>query len=142
MAFLCCAASFDRLLMHMWLRKAKALPRRWCRTSRILVPEHPSNELGSLLMAYDYAGSWSTVSDDQANVYGGVITGFNTDKALAYYLEQGASASKICMGPLYGRAFTQTAGIRQPSVASGLDPLRMVSGIAKIFHGASASLTC
>lgn len=67
------------------------------------------------LMAYDYAGSWSTVSDDQANVYGGAITGFSTDKALTYYLEHGASASKISMGvPLYGRAFTQTTGIRQP----------------------------
>lgn len=72
------------------------------------------------LMAYGYAGPWSDVSDDQANVYGGTVSGFSTDKTLTHYLEHGASPSKISMGvPLYGRAFTNTTGIRQPFNGTG-----------------------
>ena len=55
------------------------------------------------VQAYDYAGSWSTVSADQANVFGGV-TGFSTDAALSWYLSNGATASKIALGiPIYGQ---------------------------------------
>lgn len=50
------------------------------------------------LMAYDYAGSWLTYADNQANLYGGARTGFNTDSAVKFYLGAGASASKISMG--------------------------------------------
>jgi chitinase len=48
--------------------------------------------------AYDYAGSWLTFTDNQANVYHGVRTGINTDSALTWYLQNGASASKINLG--------------------------------------------
>lgn len=64
------------------------------------------------LMAYDYAGSWSNFTADNANLYNGETTGFNTDQALQFYLKQGATPSKITLGmPLYGRAFVGTAGI-------------------------------
>ncbi|KAG9082809.1 hypothetical protein FRC07_014087, partial [Ceratobasidium sp. 392] len=67
------------------------------------------------LMAYDYAGSWSTTSDDQANLYGPTNSKTDTDTAVKWYIANGATASKIAMGmPLYGRAFEQTNGIRQP----------------------------
>ncbi|KAG5645943.1 hypothetical protein DXG03_004733 [Asterophora parasitica] len=67
------------------------------------------------LMAYDYAGSWLTYADNQANVYGGSRTGYSTDSALKWYLSKGATASKITIGiPLYGRAFENTNGIGQP----------------------------
>ncbi|KAF8998382.1 glycosyl hydrolases family 18-domain-containing protein [Cyathus striatus] len=66
------------------------------------------------LMAYDYAGSWLTYADNQANLYGGVRTGLSTDSAVQYYLSSGATASKINLGmPLYGRAFENTNGIGQ-----------------------------
>ncbi|EAU86796.2 class V chitinase ChiB1 [Coprinopsis cinerea okayama7 len=47
------------------------------------------------LMAYDYAGSWLTWADNQANFYGGARTGYSTDAALKWYISQGATKSKI-----------------------------------------------
>lgn len=66
------------------------------------------------MQAYDYAGSWLTWSDNQANVYGGTRTNVSTDSAVKDYVSRGATASKINMGiPLYGRAFEETAGLGQ-----------------------------
>ena len=54
-------------------------------------------------------------TDNQANLYGGVRTNVSTDKAIKYYLANGATASKINMGiPLYGRAFEDTTGLGEP----------------------------
>ncbi|KAG8686151.1 hypothetical protein FRC08_012728 [Ceratobasidium sp. 394] len=50
------------------------------------------------LMAYDYAGAWSNVSDDQANLYGPTDSGTNTDSTIAWYVSNGVPASKIAMG--------------------------------------------
>ncbi|TFK96479.1 glycosyl hydrolases family 18-domain-containing protein [Pterulicium gracile] len=67
------------------------------------------------LMSYDYAGSWDTISGHQANLYGPVPTGFETDAALKWYLSKGAKANKINHGlPMYGRAFQNTDGIQKP----------------------------
>ncbi|KAI9843069.1 MAG: Endochitinase B1 [Sclerophora amabilis] len=72
------------------------------------------------LMAYDYAGSWSTVAGHQSNVYksksNADTTPFNTADAIAYYTGTGGIApSKILLGmPLYGRAFEGTTGLGQP----------------------------
>uniref|UniRef100_A0A0W0FTC3 GH18 domain-containing protein n=1 Tax=Moniliophthora roreri TaxID=221103 RepID=A0A0W0FTC3_MONRR len=67
------------------------------------------------IMAYDYAGSWLTYADNQANLYGGGRTNMSTDKAIKYYVASGVDASKIAMGiPLYGRAFKNTGGIGKP----------------------------
>ncbi|KIY47749.1 glycoside hydrolase family 18 protein [Fistulina hepatica ATCC 64428] len=64
------------------------------------------------LMAYDYAGSWLTWTDNQANLYGGARTGVSTDKAIKWYVSEGATISKINMGiPLYGRVFEDTDGL-------------------------------
>ncbi|RXW11215.1 hypothetical protein EST38_g14640 [Candolleomyces aberdarensis] len=72
------------------------------------------------LMAYDYAGPWLTWADNQANVYHGVRTGINTDSALTWYLQNGATASKINLGiPLYGRAFENTDGLGKPYSGTG-----------------------
>ncbi|KAH6904293.1 glycosyl hydrolases family 18-domain-containing protein [Coprinopsis sp. MPI-PUGE-AT-0042] len=80
------------------------------------------------LMAYDYAGSWLTFADHQANFYGGERTGFSTDKALKFYTSKGATPSKINLGmPLYGRAFENTAGLGQPY--SGIGPGTIEAGI-------------
>ncbi|CAE6403432.1 unnamed protein product, partial [Rhizoctonia solani] len=80
------------------------------------------------LMAYDYAGSWSTTSDDQANLYGPTNSDTDTDSAIKWYTANGATTSKIVMGlPLYGRAFESTNGIRQPF--NGIGPGTWEAGV-------------
>ncbi|KAG8703022.1 hypothetical protein FRC08_003114 [Ceratobasidium sp. 394] len=80
------------------------------------------------LMAYDYAGSWSTTSDDQANLYGPTNSQTDTDTSVKWYIANGAAANKIAMGmPLYGRAFEQTNGIRQPF--NGIGPGTWEAGV-------------
>ena len=75
-------------------------------------------------MAYDYAGGWDSTSGHQANIFPSssnpTSTPFSTVKAIEYYKTQGIHASKIVVGmPLYGRAFTGTAGLGQPHTGTG-----------------------
>ncbi|THH28885.1 hypothetical protein EUX98_g5303 [Antrodiella citrinella] len=80
------------------------------------------------LMAYDYAGSWLTFADNQANLYGGARTNVSTDQAVKFYTSNGATAGKINVGiPLYGRAFEATSGIGQPY--NGIGPGTIQAGI-------------
>ncbi|KAG8769816.1 hypothetical protein FRC12_004718, partial [Ceratobasidium sp. 428] len=80
------------------------------------------------LMAYDYAGSWSKVSDYLANVYGGAYSGASTSAATTWYLQNGASPKKFVIGmPLYGVGFENTTGIFQPY--NGVGPGTWEEGI-------------
>ncbi|KFY47149.1 hypothetical protein V494_00141 [Pseudogymnoascus sp. VKM F-4513 (FW-928)] len=68
------------------------------------------------LMAYDYAGSWSTVAGHDANLYPSKTipesTPYSTDKAVGDYIKAGIPASKLVIGvPLYGRSFASTEGM-------------------------------
>lgn len=70
------------------------------------------------LMAYDYAGSWSTAAGHQANIYfdaqNEAATPYSTDQAVTAYVAAGVAPGKIVMGlPLYGRSFEGTAGLGQ-----------------------------
>ncbi|OTA96942.1 glycoside hydrolase family 18 protein [Hypoxylon sp. CO27-5] len=70
------------------------------------------------LMAYDYSGSWDTVSGHQANVFeydeNPAGRKLSTEDAVRHYKSQGIHPRKILMGlPLYGRAFEGTSGLGQ-----------------------------
>ncbi|MBW0480768.1 hypothetical protein O181_020483 [Austropuccinia psidii MF-1] len=72
------------------------------------------------LMAYDYSGSWDTITGHQANLLLPENRSINqgnvsTVAALNYYISQSVPASKLVMGmPLYGRSFLNTKGIGHP----------------------------
>ncbi|KAH7190942.1 glycoside hydrolase superfamily [Fusarium oxysporum] len=67
------------------------------------------------LMAYDYAGSWSSVAGHSANLYANTdipqSTPFNTDDAVKAYLDAGVPSHKLILGmPAYGRSFIGASG--------------------------------
>jgi chitinase len=68
------------------------------------------------LMAYDFTGSFHSVTGHQANLENSdgnsKCTPFSTQRAVEYYKSQGVVGSKIVIGmPLYGRAFEGTDGL-------------------------------
>ncbi|POY71727.1 hypothetical protein BMF94_5088 [Rhodotorula taiwanensis] len=70
------------------------------------------------LMAYDYAGSWETIANHHAAIFGASPTSVCTDRALRMYTDPargGVHPSKLVLGmPLYGRSFTNTDGPGTP----------------------------
>ncbi|KAI4793522.1 glycoside hydrolase [Aureobasidium sp. EXF-8846] len=77
------------------------------------------------LMAYDFAGPWSSLSGHQTNMFPSknntTSTPFDADAAVTYYTgSAGIMSQKLVLGmPLYGRVFAQTAGPGPSYVDSG-----------------------
>ncbi|WWC71411.1 uncharacterized protein I206_105367 [Kwoniella pini CBS 10737] len=66
------------------------------------------------LMAYDFAGPWSTLTNHQANLYSKDANDLSVDKAVKFYKTNGVHSNKLVIGmPLYGRTFEQTGGLGQ-----------------------------
>ena len=68
------------------------------------------------LMAFDYAGMWSQVTSNQANIFASTSnpasTPYDTETAVSYYISKGIIPSKIVLGmPIYGRSFETTDGL-------------------------------
>ncbi|KAL9572196.1 hypothetical protein ACKAV7_003684 [Fusarium commune] len=77
------------------------------------------------LMAYDYAGSWSSVAGHSANLFANTdipqSTPFNTDDAVKAYLDAGVPSHKLILGmPAYGRSFIGASGMGEPHSGVGL----------------------
>lgn len=67
------------------------------------------------LMAYDFAGSWSTVTGHQANLWNIKGKAPSADDAVNFYIANGVVSHKLVLGiPLYGRGFENTDGPQQP----------------------------
>ncbi|KAL1747785.1 glycoside hydrolase family 18 protein [Schizophyllum fasciatum] len=81
------------------------------------------------LMAYDYSGSWSDVTDNQANLHpDGTGSDISTEGALKWYKDSGATPAKISLGiPLYGRGFENTNGLGSPY--NGVGPGTTEAGV-------------
>ncbi len=76
------------------------------------------------LMAYDYAGTSNNgTTGHQSNLFPSrskLVTPFNTDQAVQYYLAHGIPPQKLNLGiPLYGRAFVGTSGLGTPYSSKG-----------------------
>ncbi|KAJ7096316.1 glycoside hydrolase [Mycena epipterygia] len=77
------------------------------------------------MMAYDFSGSWDSIANHQANVFGGPIS---ASIAINWYISQGVERSKIIMGiPLYGRSFMNTEGPGKPF--NGIGPGSWETGV-------------
>ncbi|KAI8647976.1 Chitinase [Fusarium keratoplasticum] len=82
------------------------------------------------LMAYDYAGSWSTHTGHNANLYANDeepdATPFNTDDAVRAYLDAGVPAEKLVLGmPIYGpgrRGVWDYSALPKDGAVPGFDP--------------------
>jgi len=64
------------------------------------------------LMAYDFAGSWDSIANHQANLYGEPLS---ASVAVGWYVNAGVPRDKVVLGiPLYGRSFSNTQGLGSP----------------------------
>ncbi|EKM54475.1 glycoside hydrolase family 18 protein [Phanerochaete carnosa HHB-10118-sp] len=64
------------------------------------------------LMAYDFSGSWDSIANHQANLFGGPLS---ASEAIGWYIAQGVARDKLVMGiPVYGRSFANTDGPGAP----------------------------
>lgn len=77
------------------------------------------------LMAYDFAGTWSSLAGHHANLFPSRHGFTNEDKqsvsaAVDFYTSTGVHPSRLVIGvPLYGRSFANTNGLGKPFSGPG-----------------------
>ncbi|KAL8706726.1 MAG: hypothetical protein Q9201_000251 [Fulgogasparrea decipioides] len=76
------------------------------------------------LMAYDFAGPWSSMSGYQAQLHTPANSSADMktsgQSAVEYMISKGVPAKKVCLGiPIYGRSFLGVSHINQQFTASG-----------------------
>lgn len=77
------------------------------------------------LMAYDFSGSWDSIANHQANLFGPPVS---ASGAVSYYVKAGVAPRKLILGiPLYGRSFANTKG--PGSAFSGVGPGSWEAGV-------------
>lgn len=85
------------------------------------------------LMTYDFHGSWDHTTGENAPLYDS-SSEFSVDAAVNYWIQSGASPSKLVLGiPLYGRTFTlaneNNFGLNAPTYGPGnAGPLTNTAG--------------
>lgn len=89
---------------------------------RLALPQpllHPRAD--SLLISYDYSGSWDPTTRHQAALFNdGQPGSISTDCAVEYYISQGIPRAKLVLGiPLYGRSFLASGGVGTPYAGVG-----------------------
>lgn len=80
---------------------------RWINTSRSgtswrmpsrLTPPPEAILIEFIACRYDYAGSWDSTANHQANLFGSSPDSLSTDRAIRFYTSQGVPVQKLVLG--------------------------------------------